>query len=246
MWAIQAVHHPGFWLDAFPSKKSAMQLCKTMGWVIAGVYETIRTQQHTPCKPFLIGISGPKEHGKSTLARALAHTLSSRFASSICWEFADPMIEMAKILTQDNDFSKHKTYEIILGKPLTGTQVLQMLGTEAIRKTFGMETWTHYLRRLVSSGALKSYAWVIVPGVRMPEECDMMDYNIWLEAPGVVSSQNVYHETESHHRMLKERANLCVQRHGEQYSVDLKAITDDIVKARTLRDQLEKHEQENS
>lgn len=266
MWAIHAVNDPGFWLDAFPSRQRAINLCKTMGWVIASVYENEKTtimstwdkeinlegcamsfSPVVPWKPFLIGIAGPKEHGKSTLAKVLEQRLPVPesnvshlygWLSAKCWEFADPMIEMAKILTQDSSFSKHKIYEITPGKSLTGTQVLQILGTEGIRKTFGMNTWTHYLHKLITEGRLKNYAWIIVPGMRMPEEYDMMDYKIWLEAPGVVSQQNINHETELHHRMLKERSNLSVQRFGDQYSINLETIIEDIVRSRKLRDQL--------
>ena len=32
-WAICAVSHdPGFWMDAKPTKKAALELCRTMGW----------------------------------------------------------------------------------------------------------------------------------------------------------------------------------------------------------------------
>lgn len=195
-----------------------------------------------PWKPFLIGISGPKEHGKTTLAHALKHALPPAMNRShdpiwmpaACWEFADPMVEMARILTLDNEFAKEKVYEIIPGKPLTGTQVLQLLGTDAIRGTFGIDTWTHYFKKLVEGGKLRQYAWVMVPGTRLPIEQEMMNFSIWIEAPGVVSNQHVNHVTEAHHEVLKKNADLIVTRDGSRYTPSIDEITNRIVCARQV------------
>jgi len=198
---------------------------------------------NTPkCKPFLIGISGEKEHGKTTLAKHLEHALppflvdGRPIRSTICWEFSDPMIEMAKVLTQDNEFAKDKVYEISPGKPLTGTQVLQLLGTEAVRHVFGMDTWTHYLKKLIDEkGNLNRYIWVIVPSVRMPIEQEMMDYSIWIQAPGVITQQCTNHETEAHHKTLKNRSDLVVTRIGDMYQPSLYEISERIALARKDR-----------
>jgi len=32
VWAIVAKPEPGFWMDAFTSKKKAVELCRKMGW----------------------------------------------------------------------------------------------------------------------------------------------------------------------------------------------------------------------
>lgn len=34
-WAIRVFDDPSFWMDAKPTKKAAVELCRTMGWKIA-------------------------------------------------------------------------------------------------------------------------------------------------------------------------------------------------------------------
>lgn len=34
VWAIRVFDSPAFWMDATPTKKAAIALCRTMGWLI--------------------------------------------------------------------------------------------------------------------------------------------------------------------------------------------------------------------
>lgn len=175
-------------------------------------------------KPMIVGISGPKENGKSTLAKKIASIMTN----ALIYEMPEPMIEIAKIITIDNDFQKGKTYELIPGNPLTGTQILQKIGSESFRHVFGDEIWTHRMSRLFD-GPLKLYNIILIPNIRMPVELSMIDFHIWLECQSVQTTQFTAHETEYHLDKMKEAADVRIVRSGMTYNMPTEELIDNII-----------------
>ena len=82
--------------------------------------------------------------------------------------------------------------------------------------------------------AVAMFTATVVPAVRIPCEHDMMDFSIWIEAPGVVTKQHVNHDTEAHHAWLKARASMTVIRAGEVYEPGIDVIVARIMSARQV------------
>lgn len=117
--------------------------------------------------PMIIGITGKARSGKDTLARVLR---DHQGFDAIMW-FAEPLKRAAAILF-DIPFAEVMSDEfkdaVIPGWNLTGRDILQRLGTEAMRHNFGEDFW---IRR-----------WAIEYDRRQPQRCVVADVRFENEA----------------------------------------------------------------
>ena len=184
-------------------------------------------------KPFVVAISGEKDHGKSTLAHLVAEKITKQFCIETHVEhLALPMYQMMAIFTGDLDFVRNpedvklRTYEFENGT-WTGTGLPQDIAQRYGREYFGGGTWANLWKKRVMVHPQESI--VFVPDSRMPNERSFCDLGIWISAPGVVTKQNTNHETERHLHVMKEQAAIHVVRHGADYNPVLQDIASDIV-----------------
>ena len=118
--------------------------------------------------PLLIGLHGKAGSGKDSLGKLLTLTLDK----SVRTAFADPVKTAAGVIFDVHQETAHSPefkewYSSYWG--LTGRQMLQLLGTEAIRGTFGPDFWVKRWR-LVAERFLYSGYSVIVTDVRFENE----------------------------------------------------------------------------
>lgn len=59
--------------------------------------------------------------------------------------------------------------------------------------------------------------YIFVDDVRFPDEADAMDYVIYVDLDFPPSDESTVHSSESHQRVLADRADLYVVREGESY-----------------------------
>jgi len=184
-------------------------------------------------KPFVVAVSGEKDHGKSTLARMTAEMISRQFAVKTHVEhLALPMYQMMAIFTGDKDFVdnpeevKLREYKFE-NDTWTGTELLQDIAQRYAREYFGGGTWANLWKKRVMVHPQDSI--VFVPDSRMPNERAFCDMGIWISAPGVVTKQNTNHETERHLHVMKEQAEIHVVRTDDQYDPCLRDIAGKIV-----------------
>ncbi len=111
----------------------------------------------------LIGISGKKRSGKNTIAEYLQRVYGYKEAA-----FAAPLKESARIifgLTPAHTDGELK--EVLLPAwGLTSRQIMQLLGTEAMRAAFGADVWIKSLFARIDNDAKA----VAVSDVRFPNE----------------------------------------------------------------------------
>lgn len=120
--------------------------------------------------PLLLGIAGPAGSGKDTIGTRL-----SIHHDFVMTSFAEPLRCAAmEVFGLDYDhFIDRELKETVNGYwGLTPRQMLQRLGTEAIRGTFGAEFW---IRRWCQTYAeVQGTDNVVVTDVRFPEEAQMV------------------------------------------------------------------------
>lgn len=177
--------------------------------------------------PFIVGISGPKDHGKSTLAKNLAVEIKNLLFECHIEHVAVPMYRMMAIFTGDDDFindpekAKHKVYTFEKGS-FTGTELLQDVAQRYARDFFGDGTWIDLWEKKIAKFDPDSI--VLFPDCRTPQDRDACDYGIWIESPGTVTKQNTNHKTESYLGEMRERCDVYVVRHGENYTPSIRRI----------------------
>jgi hypothetical protein len=184
-------------------------------------------------KPFVVGVSGPKDNGKSTLATKLSEAINGSFCLECHVEHvALPMYQMMAIFTGDDDFTrdpeaaKHKVYTFEK-RTLTGTELLQDVAQRYAREYFGEASWVNLWKRRVSKHDGESV--VFYPDCRMPQDREACDFGIWIESPGVVTGQNTNHITESFLEEMKAKADIHVVRQGCFYEPSLRDIASNVV-----------------
>lgn len=120
--------------------------------------------------PLLLGLTGPAGAGKDTVGKRLYMT--HNFVNT---SFAEPLRCAAmEVFGLDYDhFIDRELKETVNGYwGLTPRQMLQRLGTEAIRGTFGPEFW---VRRWCQTYAeVHDTDHIVVTDVRFPEEAQMV------------------------------------------------------------------------
>jgi hypothetical protein len=147
----------------------------------------------------IIGISGYAGSGKSTLAQALGYPIRS---------MAEPVRSIARIITNDPDFGKHKDY--FKGK-FTGRQLLQIIGTEFGRQMIDSEIWVNLFKEN-AKGQI-----VVCDDVRFPNEgaiCDLRVSIINQDQDNIMG-----HVSEMHVDALRADADIVLSRRGANYFV---------------------------
>lgn len=120
----------------------------------------------------LIGIAGKAGSGKDTVARMLEIILTENDESSLIVHFGDPVKRAAAEVFgvgTVNFYDPKLKEEVVPYWGLTPRRMLQLLGTEAVRGTFGDDHWVK--RLMLTVEALKNHrTYVIVPDVRFESE----------------------------------------------------------------------------
>lgn len=178
----------------------------------------------------VVNISGAQGSGKTVMADLLAGELNRRagkgwFSIAKRRALADPLKDMARTLTDDPNFEKASAYPIGPdGSLLSGRRVLQLLGTEGCRRLFREDVWLWLARRRAGEGEL-----TIIDDCRFPNERMAGDFSVWLDASGHAPPADA-HESESHHRALRETADLVVLRRRGIYSPPLCEVAEEILR----------------
>jgi len=116
----------------------------------------------------LIGIKGPKGHGKSAAASALVED------GFICRPFAKPLKQVVKIVygLTDEEMEDTALKETPLSRYpfLTPRHILQYVGTEMFRNFIG-DTWVRAFEREAAKELDEGYS-IVVPDLRFPNEAE--------------------------------------------------------------------------
>lgn len=157
-------------------------------------------------KPFILGFSGLKGSGKSSVARQLSLRLASREYICSVMSFADPMRSMMQNLLFDAGILNSHEYlrdTRLKEEPLDCLQgksirfAMQTLGTEWGRQMIGQNFWTDIgIKR-----AYKSRSNVVIfDDARFPNEAEAIQKSggrmFHIERPEVTKSATDTHESE--------------------------------------------------
>ena len=114
----------------------------------------------------LIGIHGKARSGKDTMANFLVENhgfTKMAFADPIKWAVASAFgIPLGEVYSDEFKEMTHPTWG------MTGRQILQLFGTEAMRDTFGIHFWVR--RWMMDYGKLRTVSSVVVSDVREEHE----------------------------------------------------------------------------
>lgn len=150
----------------------------------------------------LIGICGPQGAGKTTLAEALAELVNGEVL-----HLADPLYEMARVITRDPQFSKNRSYTLGTTE-LVGRKILQLLGTEVGRQV-DSEIWIEHLK------ARRGRVFTFVPDVRFLNEAFAVDRLIWIESD--LLPPQIPHASETDQPQLRAMAGWRFTRKATAY-----------------------------
>ena len=118
----------------------------------------------------LIGIHGKARSGKDTFANFLVENhgfTKMAFADPIKWAVASAFgIPLGEVYSDEFKTTVHPTWG------MTGRQILQLFGTEAMRDTFGIHFWVR--RWMMDYGKLRTVSSVVVSDVREEHEAEVI------------------------------------------------------------------------
>lgn len=135
-------------------------------------------------KPFFIGLTGPAGSGKDLAAGAIDQALNSASCKKssgkrvMVMSLADPLKMVCNValgLTEEDMYTQEgKKRASTLYPHLTNREILQKVGTECFRNTFGGDVW---VTALLHHARQKKVDVVIVPDVRFDNEAAMVKEN---------------------------------------------------------------------
>lgn len=151
-------------------------------------------------KPIIIGIGYKKGVGKDTVANRLVDKHGFTRMS-----FADPLKEACRTIFHFNDAQLYGDKKEVMdhrwGK--TPRQILQMMGTDAVRNIIDREVWVKSLKikieNMVKANPGKQLK-IAVPDVRFPNEAEaileMEGGVVWKVTRALPTNEFSYHESE--------------------------------------------------
>lgn len=159
----------------------------------------------------IIGIAGPIQAGKTTLAHKLAGVTGCQVDS-----LANPLKETVSALLGE-PVDKNKSYRMgHCGRAMTGREILQVVGS-AMRKWNPDVFLDMTLVRCFDAGEPDT----IIDDVRYPNESMACRKLIYL--CGAESGDP--HESESHQAYLRDAADMVLTRDGDEYYMGGREIT---------------------
>lgn len=170
----------------------------------------------------VVNISGPKDVGKSILGGFIVNYLNDQDTGlkAECFRWADTVYQMAAAFTGDRKFigsqaereeAKRSRYSIGEGVTITGTEILQKIGTEGGRDVFGEDVWVY--RGISQAERQAGVDVAIFDDCRFPNEQRAGHYNIYLEPNfPLISAQNIKHRSEQNQEYLRQNADAIIKR----------------------------------
>lgn len=159
----------------------------------------------------IIGIAGPIQAGKTTLAHKMAGVTGAQVDS-----MANPLKHIVSELIGET-VDKTKTYRMgSCKRGMTGREILQVVGAE-------MRQWNPdvFLDMLITRHDVNTPMPTLVDDVRYPNEANFMDKLIYL--CGTESGDT--HESESYQMGLRNHADIVLTRDGTKYYMGGREIT---------------------
>lgn len=148
-------------------------------------------------KQIIVGLTGPKGVGKSTVARAIDQQLGSdckviSFAEGVyCIAAELSGLPLGRLRQKDEPFDERETIPSLVGK--TPRWLLQTIGTEMVRDNIGPNVWVE----LALQKARDSMAPIIVvDDCRFPNEAKALGLVVKLRREGVSYTNEHVTETE--------------------------------------------------
>jgi dephospho-CoA kinase/NTP pyrophosphatase (non-canonical NTP hydrolase) len=153
-------------------------------------------------KPIIIAFCGLAQSGKSTAMRAVRQFLKANAPNAAVHElsFAEPLKEAYRAITGEAflDVAEYKNAPSAMFEGLTNRQVIQKMGTDALRNSFDKRVWIKCLQKKVEGIAQNGHeSYVLISDLRFANEADWVISNngiiVQIRRKGVVSDG---HESE--------------------------------------------------
>lgn len=154
-------------------------------------------------KPIIIAFCGLAQSGKSTAMQAVRNFIHRNHPKAAVYtlNFADPLKEAYRAITGEAflDNAEYKNAPSAMFDGLTNRQVIQKIGTDALRNSFDKRIWIKCLQKKVEGIAQNGHeSYILISDLRFANEADWVISNngiiIQVHRKGVVSDG---HESES-------------------------------------------------
>ena len=155
-------------------------------------------------KPVIIAFCGLAQSGKTTAMRAVRHFIqkNSPKAAVYTLSFAEPLKEAYRAITGEFflDVAEYKNAPSAMFDGLTNRQVIQKMGTDALRNSFDKRIWIKCLQKKIENLAITEHGhecYILIGDLRFVNEADWVISNngiiVQIRRKGVVSDG---HESE--------------------------------------------------
>jgi NTP pyrophosphatase (non-canonical NTP hydrolase) len=166
--------------------------------------QCLKTKQSDMQKPIIIAFCGLAQSGKSTAMQAVRHFIhkNSPKAAVYTLNFADPLKEAYRAITGEFflDVAEYKNAPSAMFEGLTNRQVIQKIGTDALRNSFDKRIWIRCLQKKIENLAITEHGhecYILIGDLRFANEADWVIGNngiiVQIQRKGVVSDG---HESE--------------------------------------------------
>lgn len=176
----------------------------------------------------IIGIAGRAHSGKDTVADFLVEHFGF-----VKQPMASPLKEAAKVIFLLTDEQVYGSLKEVVDPRwnMTPRRILQLLGTDAVKPTFGRDLWARHFRLAAENLVTQGQTRIVVPDIRhsgYDEDPDMEALNI--HAMG----GTVWHLIRDHASPLSEEA----QQHTSEKGVRFYPARDELIDNRKDLDHL--------